>query len=136
MPVQQTGRAQHGRIWRRQRLRRRHDEPVRTEPEIRYFLTGVGIDDFPCAPPKGKAGATGLVLSFLGFFCSRLLRICPLAISGLLNVCAGDCDGWYTQSPQGQTVQWQAGFSLKIDIARAEAYIEFAFDLKASSGGT
>ena len=55
-------------------------------PGISYFLTGVGIDDFPCAPPKGKAGATGLVLSFLGFFCSRLLRICPLAISDLLTM--------------------------------------------------
>lgn len=51
-----------------------------------YFLTGVGIDDFPCAPPKGTAGAAGLVWSFFGFFCSRLLRICPLAIRVLLKV--------------------------------------------------
>lgn len=46
----------------------------------RYFLTGVGTDDLPWAPPKGSAGAAGLVLFCLGFFCSRLLRICPLAI--------------------------------------------------------
>ena len=39
-----------------------------------YFLIGVGIDDCPFAPPKGSAGVAGLVLSFLGFFCSRLLR--------------------------------------------------------------
>lgn len=62
--------------------------PAGAEPrlQISYFLIGVGIDDFPCAPPKGKAGAAGLVLSFLGFFCSRLLRICPLAILDLLSV--------------------------------------------------
>jgi hypothetical protein len=52
----------------------------------RYFLTGVGMDDFPWAPPNGTAGVTGLVLSFLGFFCSRLLRTCPLAIQILLKV--------------------------------------------------
>jgi hypothetical protein len=45
-----------------------------------YFLIGVGTDDLPCAPPNGKAGAAGLVLSFFGFFTSRLLRACPLAI--------------------------------------------------------
>jgi hypothetical protein len=52
----------------------------------RYFLTGTGMDDFPCAPPNGDAGVTGFVLSFLGFFCSRLLRACPLAIQVLLEV--------------------------------------------------
>jgi hypothetical protein len=52
----------------------------------RYFLTGVGMDDFPCAPPNGTAGVAGFVLSFFGFFCSRLLRTCPLAIQVLLKV--------------------------------------------------
>lgn len=52
----------------------------------RYFLIGVGIEDFPCAPPKGRAGVAGLALSFFGFFCSRLLRICPLAILGFLKL--------------------------------------------------
>lgn len=57
-------------------------------PELaaRYFLIGVGIEDFPCAPPKGRAGVAGLALSFFGFFCSRLLRICPLAILGFLKL--------------------------------------------------
>ncbi|HQN46219.1 MAG TPA: hypothetical protein PK034_04095 [Rugosibacter sp.] len=53
-----------------------------THTLLPYFL---GRDAPPCPPPKGTAGTTGLFLSCLGFFCSRLLRIWPLAMMMLLE---------------------------------------------------
>jgi hypothetical protein len=58
-----------------------------------FFFVGVGTAGRSCSAVKADCATTAFGFSCFGFFCSRLLRFCPLAIELLLNQSAPDPAG-------------------------------------------
>jgi hypothetical protein len=67
-----------------------------------FFFSGMGAAGFTCVAANDDAGTADFTFDCLGFFCSRLLRCCPLAICSpeKMDLVKGSQNQTHTRSVQ------------------------------------